>query len=513
MIDVFSSGSDDVGMTKPLILLATIAFCFCVNESRAEDLMAGVGKVDITREGADAGTNPLWVKAVAISRGETHAIIVSVDAVAIAEIGSIKDPYLKNVRSAVQKSLGISPESIVVNASHCHGVVALDVEKRTIDAITMAWKNRVPVRAGTGSGDENRVGENRRLILKDGSQADVRHAYSLPGNDEVAAVGPIDSEIGILRLDRVENGEPLAVIYNFACHPIQGIPSGGNTADLTGFASNVIERNLGDGTAMALFLQGCGGDINPVIYKPTNQPRDGEPLGNYLGLSVLEAVRKIKTNADETLSVANETLVLPRSDLEKRIAEMEVEVDKLVDSLKGTTLNFDAFLPLYVKYHLSGDYPSYASHRYLQDEMLKRDDWQKLDENNKAALAAYVKNIRTMEWLTRKQINLALLERHHARNKEAGKTVDAEVVGLRVGDFYLVTFPAELTVQIGLNIKKKSPHKSTFVAGYTNGYLYYAPTSEQLKNRGGAQEDSDCLLAPEWQEMFEKRVSELLKKL
>ena len=176
MIDVFSSGSDYVGMTKPLFLLATIAFCFFVNESRAEDLMAGVGKVDITREGADAGENPLWVKAVAISRGETHAIIISVDAVAIAEIGSIKDPYLKNVRSAVQKSLGISPESIVVNASHCHGVVALDVEKRTIDAITMAWKNRVPVRAGTGSGDENRVGENRRLILKDGSQADVRHA-------------------------------------------------------------------------------------------------------------------------------------------------------------------------------------------------------------------------------------------------------------------------------------------------------------------------------------------------
>ena len=30
---------------------------------------------------------------------------------------------------------------------------------------------------------------------------------------------------------------------------------------------------------------------------------------------------------------------------------------------------------------------------------------------------------------------------------------------------------------------------------------------------GGAQEDSDCLLAPEWQKIFEDKVAEMLKKL
>ena len=40
------------------------------------------------------------------------------------------------------------------------------------------------------------------------------------------------------------------------------------------------------------------------------------------------------------------------------------------------------------------------------------------------------------------------------------------------------------------------------MAGYTNGYIYYTPTAEQLQNVGGAQEDSDCLLAPEWEKMF-----------
>ncbi|MCA9052570.1 MAG: hypothetical protein KDA75_01980, partial [Planctomycetaceae bacterium] len=93
------------------------------------------------------------------------------------------------------------------------------------------------------------------------------------------------------------------------------------------------------------------------------------------------------------------------------------------------------------------------------------------------------------------------------------RTVDVELLGLRIGDFILVTFPGELTVQIGLGIKERSPHEGTFVAGYTNGYIYYAPTAEQLLNVGGAQEDSDCILAPEWQALFEERVAEMLGRL
>jgi hypothetical protein len=103
---------------------------------------------------------------------------------------------------------------------------------------------------------------------------------------------------------------------------------------------------------------------------------------------------------------------------------------------------------------------------------------------------------------------------HHAQNVAAGsKSLDAEVMGLRVGDFRLVTFPGEPSAQVGLDIKTLSPHALTFVAGYTNGYIYYAPTAEQLKNRGWAQEDSDCLLAPEWQALFEARALAILGRL
>ena len=38
-------------------------------------------------------------------------------------------------------------------------------------------------------------------------------------------------------------------------------------------------------------------------------------------------------------------------------------------------------------------------------------------------------------------------------------------------------------------------------------------TSDQLRNVGGAQEDSDCILHTSWQAIFEKKAAELLDKL
>lgn len=498
---------------RALFFVFPIAVLMGPVAAAAGPLQAGAAKVDITHPDHPAGSNPLYAKALVLRDEDSDetAVIVTIDAVAIAEIGSIKDPFLANVRAKLKVEIGLDPARILVNASHCHGIVCADVEARTVEAVKLAWGRLSPAKIGAGAGSEDRIMENRRLILKNGKEADVRHAYSMPADEDVAAVGPIDPEIGILRIDHVDR-RPLALVYNFAVHPIQGVPGRGNTADMTGFASIVIEENLGE-DVVALFVQGCAGDINPANYKAVNQLRDAEPLGNLLGLSALRAARQIKTAEDAELAMVNEPLTLPRADLTKRIAEMETEVDALLDSLSGTSLNLKTFVPLYLKYGISEEFPSYYSHRYLQDEKLGKEEWKKLDEENRKNMDAYLHNIQTMEELTRKQINLALLERHQKRNAEAGDTVDVEVVGLRVGEFRLITFPGEVTVQIGLNIKEDSKFDQTYVAGYTNGYIYYSPTAQQLLNRGGAQEDSDCFLAPEWQAIFENAASRILNEL
>jgi len=501
--------------TANRLLLATFLIGFSLtpcNQSHAAQLTAGVAKVDITNLDAGPPNDPLYAKALVISDGTTTAVIVSVDAVAIGEIGHIKNDYLPAVRSQIEKDLGIPATNIMVNASHCHGVVCSDPAQRTIKAIKQAAANMVPVKVGTGAGFEDRISENRRIKLKNGRTADSRHAYSLPPDEEIESIGPIDPQIGILRLDR-NDGTPLAILFNFACHPIQGVPSRRNTADMSGLAATAIETTLGH-DCLALFLQGCGGDINPVLYKDVDNPRDAQILGNQLALSTLKAVKTIDTTADAPLQVHNETLALPRANFAQRITELKAERERLLNTLGGTSINLKTFIPLVVKYNVSDQFPSYYSHRYLHEQQLGREDLQKLDAENRKNLASYIQNIHTMEKLTRVQTNLRLLNKHQTDFIDAGKKdLEVELVAMRIGDFRLLTFPGELTVQIGLNIKQAAPHPNTYVAGYTNGYIYYAPTTDQLQNPGNAQEDCDTLLAPTWQPIFEQKAAEILNKL
>ncbi len=143
-------------------------------------LRAGVARVEITHPDHEAGDNPPYVRALVLEDDTTGAtaVVVAIDAVAIAEIGSIRDPYLADVRARLKSELGIDPGSVLINASHCHSQVCPDVDDRTVRAVREAWENRVPVTAAAGTGHEDRIMENRRLKLKGGGEADVRHAYA-----------------------------------------------------------------------------------------------------------------------------------------------------------------------------------------------------------------------------------------------------------------------------------------------------------------------------------------------
>jgi len=477
-------------------------------------LRGGVAKIDITDHAAGPVNDPCFAKALVLERDGLRVALVSVDAVSIRENGRIGNDFLGKVREALRENPGIAPEAVLVNASHCHGTVRADTAELVIQAVRQAAADLEPVRAGAGAGSENRVSENRRLKLKDGTEADMRRAYAMPPDREIAAVGPIDPQIGLLRLDRVADGRALALLYNFACHPIMNPPGKGSSADYPAYASRLIEEALGPGT-VAFFVQGCGGDINPVRYKEVNAPPDAEPLGNLLGLSVLRAAKGIETKANAELRIRREVIDLPRArDFEARIAAIETKRAGLVTSLQPTNINFKSFLPLWIQEKISPEYPSHHAQSYLHDRSVERQALSQLDSDRRVNVERYLKNIEVMEELTRLNTNLALLRRHLEQTRAAGGgTLPAEITGLRIGNFRLVTFPGEATVQVGLNIKKATGLPHAFVAAYTNGYIYYAPTAEQRRNAGYAQEDCDTLVAPEWQPLYEAKAVEILRGL
>jgi hypothetical protein len=497
-----------------------------INSSKdRSQLHAGAAKVDITNTSVLESDDPLYagidvarpndrlyVKALVLKDAASTVVMVTVDAVAVAQIGTIGNDYLDKVRARLGVKFDLKPDRVMFNASHCHGVVCEDIVDRTVAAVEQAWEKMVPIRVGVGCGYEDRIMENRRLKLKNGHVADVRRAYALPANEEIADIGTVDPQIGVVRLDQ-NDGRTVAVLCHFACHPIQGVPNGGNTADLSGIACQVIEEYSDEGT-VAFFLQGCGADINPVRYRDLSAPPDAAPLGHMLGLSTVRALKGIQCGAEQQLKLKHRTLALPRAELGPAIAKLEAEQKRLLESLVPNPLNLQTFVPLLVKYGLGGEYPADAAHRYLHEAAKGRKDLENLDDENRKNIAIYSRNVAVMEELTRVQTNLGLLRLHHAGNQAAGGAhIHVEMLALRLGAFVLITFPGELPVEIGLGIKARSPHEHTFVSGVTNGYLYYTPTLEQLKNQGRAQEDSDCLLDPSWQALFEAAVDDMLQDI
>ncbi len=480
-------------------------------------LRAGVAKSDITVDAAEGVriNDPLYAKALVLDDGNTKLAIIAMDVTAIGGIGEIGDDFLPALRGRIEGELGIPGGNVLVNASHNHPPGRMlcnadDQVDRTFDAVRRAQQNMTSAKAGAGCGREDRISMNRTLRLKNGKAWTIRHSNPCPPNEEVAGVGPIDPEIGILRIDRMD-GRPLAVIYNFACHPYITVPRGGVTADFPGFASAVIEENLGNG-AMALFLQGAGGDITEILYKDVNRPRDSEPLGRMLGLSTLKALGGIETK-EATLCVINETIELPRkADFDERIGELEAEQARLLKSLRGTSLNIKTFVPLYIKHALDPEHPSYYSYRYLQSEEMGTDELSAIDAQNRSHVGKYLANIRAMEKLARIQDKIATLERHRAINEEAGEpTLSTEVQGIRIGEFVLITSAAEVLVEVGLNIKKASPYEYTFMAAFSNGYIHYGPPASEYSK--GGYEVTECLLAPEWQAIYETKANEIIRGL
>lgn len=494
-----------LSLRAALLALATALAVLAGMTATAAPLEAGVARVDVTDPRATKVHDPAFAKCLVLRQGDVSAVLVTIDAVAIGGIGPIPVTFLDAVRTELARDPGIPPSAVVVNASHCHAAVRPDCHTAVVAAVREAWRGLAPVQVVAGAAAERRISENRRATLTDGTQVDMRRAYAFAWDDEIAARGAIDPQVGLLRIDRAP-GRTLAVVYVFACHPIMNPPAKGSSADFPATASSLVEAAFGDG-ALAFFVQGCGGDVNPIRYKDVSSPADAAPLGRLLGGTVVEAARALGPAAPGTLSVSRRIVPLPRAaDGPERIARLEAERARLVAALEGTNVNFQSFLPLLIAGRATSEPPSAAT--------VPDGDAPLLAAENRRQVEAYLRNIRIMERLTRLNTNLALLEKHAAATRGAASaTLDVELCGLRIGDFRLVSFPGELTAEVGLAVKAGAGLPAAFVAGCTNGYIHYAPSLRQRLNTGFAQEDCDCLVAPEWQRVFETAAVEILRGL
>ena len=168
---------------------------------------------------------------------------------------------------------------------------AARLEERALDHIAAAIEQAAgrlqPAALGVGEG-EVLIGHNRRFVRPDGTVKMLwRNATKTPTH-------PVDSRVGVLRVDG-RDGRTLAVLVNYACHPVVFGPIISNTRP-TIRARWPAWSSLRSAGTVCLFLQGAAGDINPYFDK-TPLAEDAEKLmqetGRELGREALRVARSI----------------------------------------------------------------------------------------------------------------------------------------------------------------------------------------------------------------------------
>lgn len=479
-------------------------------------LRAGCSRCEITTEDPDVRVNdPLFARVLVLDDGEKRAVIISMDCIAVGDIGEVGDAFFPSLRAELASAHGICPDHILLSATHTHvpgPMVCGDGERlaRVSAAVGRAAAGMVPARIGSGVGRDDSFIINRTLKMKDGSAWTVRQAHPCPPDRDILCLDEADSRIGVVRVDR-EDGSPLAVLFCFGCHPLIGLADNSVSAQFPGFAEKTIEEGLG-GDVTALFLQGTGGDVTEVLYKEFGRPKNCTPNGISLGLGTLRTARRIETGK-AVLRVFSKTAEFPRRfDGPEIIGKLLAEQEELLDGLPGTSLNFKSFLPLYLKYLTGGDYPLDYAYAYMHEENTGRHSLKDQDRINRANIGKYLKSVEAMEKLVKIRDAITTLKRHKKHNDDSGeRTAAAPVLGIRLGDFVLVSAPVEALTEIGARVRSASPYEKTFVAAFSNGYMHYGAPAHAYGN--GGYETYECMLAEGWQEIYERTAAEVIANL
>lgn len=391
----------------------------------------------------------LYARALVLDDDTTKVGIVSCDLL------NLDESSVASIRRMVTELTEICGENILISTTYTHsgpltsplrGFGELDrgwvsvLEKKIAGAIFMADSKLQQARIGAGKGYAE-INVNRRERRDD--------LIVLGVNPD----GNIDYEVGVVRIDDAEQN-PLCTIVNYACHPV--VLGGSNyliSADYPGYAMGLVEQMQG-GNAVAMFLNGATGDLNPIRVGGTFE--EAKQRGTILGAEAVKVCEGISTSPEAELRVAKEKVGLKSGELPSE-GELESIIRKRKDELE-------------------------ASHR-------------KYDMDREITLA----------WA---QDALKMVK----RGKKSA-IVPVEVQVLRLGEIILVGIPGEVFVEIGLGIKEDSPFEYTFAAGYTNGCVGYMPTKKAFQEGGYETHSAYRLygIYPMDQDVVEKMVKSSLK--
>jgi neutral ceramidase len=179
-------------------------------------------------------------------------------------------------------------------------------EDRIIEAIGEAVRTLFPARIAAGRKTFPQLGFNRLIVREDGHARESWFSddHYTSENPERIPFGPVDPEVGVIRIDDAQ-GQPRAILMNYACHADIVCFNYAVSADYPGVACRKVEEAFGN-RVTCLFVQGAGGNVESLQIssrrKGPDDPfqTDYAPMVRTGELLAFQAIKLVKSLSPST---------------------------------------------------------------------------------------------------------------------------------------------------------------------------------------------------------------------
>lgn len=385
--------------------------------------------------------DPFFARALVLADGTTTLAMVVVDSLGVSP------EVLDEAKAIAFQKTGLPTERMLICSTHTHSgppsnrkegpAPAIAYRKVLVkglaESIIQAHSALQPASVGAAAHPLPEEVFNRRWFLKPGKMpanpfGEMDIVKMNPGRSPDVLdrpAGPTDPDITVISVQDARR-KPLALFANYSLHYVGAAPKGQLSADYFGEFSRLMPTRLRAGeNFVAMMSNGTSGDINNIPFTVTRPPRER-----------FEQIQIVARKAADTAWFAHRKIDRHRNDVRLGMREREITL----------------------------------KHREITEEQLA-----------KARRVAAIKDKDEIAKLPR-------LAQSYARRTislaETADTVTVKLQAIRIGDLAVCAIPFETFVEIGLELKDRSPFPQTMVIGLANGRYGYLPTPEQHRLGG-----------------------------
>ena len=372
---------------------------------------------------AEAIHDDLYAKAIVLSDGEITLGLVTCDLI------DIPVPIIQATKARISERVGIAPECVLISSTHTHtapsavGALATPDEPEYAESLVPRIADAVATAARSmvpaqAAWTSGDCGEevHNRRWHMKDGTVKMNPGYQNP--DAIRPAGPTDPQLGLLVIRETGSRHPIAVYTNLALHYVGTGEPNVVSADYFGAFSEALQRMAGS-EFVTMMANGCQGDINNCDFsRPARRP-----VHHY---SAIERVANVV--AAETWKQWN---LLREEDFSSDIALGAGLREIPFKRRTATAEEMTAAVELYE----SGEAWSDSEWLYARELVL-------LDQT-------------PLEW-------------------------NIPVQALRIGNLGIAGLHGEVFVEVGLDIKARSPMGQTMVVGLANGSIGYVASDEAL---------------------------------